>query len=823
MDHLLRDVRQSLRLVLKERTFSGTVLVTLAVCLGANVALFSVINTVLLEPLPFREPDRLVTVYNSYPGAGAERSSNGSFDFFQRRENVAAFEGVALHQGGGNTVGESGSAERISSLRVSASFFPLLGIEPALGRTFTEDEMDPGNEMKVVLTHGFWMDHFAGEDPLGRDLRIDGRPFEVVGVLPEDLTLPFSADARLFLPIRFTPEARLIDGWHSNNYQMIARLRPGATVEEAAAQNEALNDALIDQWPQPNARQLLDDVGYHTVVVPTQADLVRDVGPVLYMLWAGVAFVLLIGCVNIANLTLARANARVAEVATQLALGAPGTRVARQVFTHAVVLALLGGALGVGVGAVGLRFLQGLGIDQLPRGTEIGLDGSVLLFVLILAVVAGTLFGAIPMAQVMRGDLSPVFRSGGRGGTASHRAVLLRNALVTGQVTLAFVMVVGAGLMLGSFRAALSVDPGFDAERVLTASVSIPGLRYPDENARRGFWDQLLAEVRALPGVEAASMTQQLPFSGNTSSSVAFPEGYLPPAGESLLSPYQTVTGPGYLEAMGIDLVEGRGFNDSDGPGETRVIVIDEWLAKRYWPDRSPLGSRMVVGQVPGDSIEDESLYTVVGVVRTIKQNDLTTPASEHVGAYYFTYRQNPSFGATVTVRARSGDATALTPAIRNVLARIDGELPLFGVETMEQKIDESLLQRRVPLVLLGVFAGVALFLAVVGIYGALAYTVTQRRREIGIRIAMGSAPSGVFRSVVLQGLSVTAVGVGLGVLASLLLTGLIESLLFDVQPQDPFVLAAGALLIGGVGLVACVVPARRATRVSPVEALLGQ
>jgi ABC-type antimicrobial peptide transport system permease subunit len=283
------------------------------------------------------------------------------------------------------------------------------------------------------------------------------------------------------------------------------------------------------------------------------------------------------------------------------------------------------------------------------------------------------------------------------------------------------------------------------------------------------------------------------------------------------------VVGPGYLEAMGIDLVAGRGFDDSDGPDQPNVVVIDEWLANRYWPGTSPLGARMISGEVPGDSIDEDSRFTVIGVVRTIKQNDLTTPASEHVGAYYFTYRQMPSFAAVLTVRASSGEAAALTPSIRDVLGRIDGELPLFGVETMEDRIGESLLQRRVPLVLLGVFAAVALFLAVVGIYGALAYTVTQRKREIGIRIAMGSAPAGVFRSVVLQGLTVTAVGVGLGVLASLLLTGLIESLLFDVRPQDPVVLAVGGLLIGAVGLVACVVPARRATRVSPVEALLGQ
>jgi putative ABC transport system permease protein len=318
-------------------------------------------------------------------------------------------------------------------------------------------------------------------------------------------------------------------------------------------------------------------------------------------------------------------------------------------------------------------------------------------------------------------------------------------------------------------------------------------------------------------------MTQQLPFSNNTSSSVAFPEGYQMAPGESLLSPFLTVVGPGYMAAMGIELVEGREFTEADGPDQPRAVIIDEWLANRYWPGKSPVGTRMVSGEVPGDSIPEEALFTVIGVVRTIKQNDLTTPESEHVGAYYFTYRQMPSTTATLTVRAQSGEAAALSSALRQVVSRLDPELPLFALETMESRIDDSLLQRRVPLVLLGVFAGVALFLAVVGIYGALAYTVTQRTREIGIRMAMGSAPADVFRSVVLHGVRITVVGVALGVGISLLLTGLIESLLFGVQPQDPAILVAAAALLSAVGVVACVVPARRATRVNPVEALLGQ
>ena len=824
MDDLLRDLRQSFKALLREKTFSATVLTTLAICLGANVAIYSVIHSVLLEPLPFPEPERLVMVSNSYPGAGVPRASNGSADYFQRRENVPAFESVALFQGSGNTVGEAGSTERVLSVRVTPSFFPLLGIEAALGRTFTEDEMDMGNHQKVVLTHAYWQEHFGGvPDVVGRELRIDGQPHTVVGVLAEGFEMLDRPETRFFLPTAFPPEARTLDNWHSNNFEMIARLRPGATVEQALAQNLALNDALIDQWSVPNARQLLADAGYTTLVSPAAEDMVRDVAPLLYMLWGGVVFVLLIGCVNIANLMLARAQTRGTETATKLALGAPRSRVARQVFTESVLLGLLGGAAGIAVGHVGLQLLRSIGTADLPRGTEIAIDAPVLAFTLTLAVGAGALFGSIPMLQVMRGDLSPVFRVGGRTGTASRRAVWLRNGLVTSQVALAFVMLIGAGLMLLSFRAALSVDPGFAPEGLLTASVSLPSARYEDATARRQFWDELLGEVRALPGVDGASMTTQLPFSGNNSSSIIFPEGYVMSPGESLLSPYQTIAGPQYFETMGIEVLGGRAFQESDGPEDQRVIVLDEWLADRYWPDRSPLGDRMVFGVAPGaDSIPDEMLYTVIGVVETIKQNDLTTPASEHVGAYYFTYRQRPPGSVTLTARSATGDATGLTPTVRDVLGRLDSELPLFSVESMQQRIDSSLVRRRVPLVLLGVFAAVALFLSVVGLYGALAYTVTQRTREIGIRMAMGSAPEDVFRSVVGQGLGVTGLGLLLGAGGALLLTRVIQSQLFGVQATDPRVMIAVAVLLGAVGLVACAIPARRATTVNPVEALLG-
>jgi predicted permease len=645
METLIRDVAYSVKLLKKDRTFSATVLLTLALCIGANVAIFSVIHSVLLQPLPFQDADRLVTVFQSYPGAG---------------------------------------------------------VEPSLGRGFAESETDVGNDRKVVLTHGYWQEHFGGAvDVLGRDLRVDGRPFTIVGVLPESFEMVGREETRFFMPIPFEDYQRTLEAWHNNGYEMMARLRPGATVEQAMAQNEALNQALIDEWPLPEGRQLLEDVGYATYVLNAQDDMVRNVRSTLYMLWAGVTFVLLIGCVNIANLMLARSQVRLGEMATRLALGAKRITVARQVLTEAVVLGVVGGVTGVGIGALGLRLFSTVGVDQLPRGAEISLNGTVLFFALTLAVGAGILFGAIPVVHVMRSELSSVFRAAGRTGTANRRAVLLRSALVTSQVGLAFVMLIGAGLMFMSFRAALAVDPGFRPNGMFTAAISLPEARYPDDPSRSRFIDEWLGRVRALPGVQAVSVTSQLPFSGSRSSSIIFPEDRPTQPGESILSPFQTRIGPGYFEALGTALVEGRDFRESDGPDAPNVIIIDEWLARRYWPESSPLGKRMVWSVAPGaDSIPEESLFTVIGVVESIKQNDLTASESEQVGAYYFTYRQDPFPYVTLVART-AAEPTGITSAVRETLGRIDAELPLYAVETMEDKLSDSLMSRRTPLTLL--------------------------------------------------------------------------------------------------------------------------
>jgi predicted permease len=823
MNSLLLDIRHSLRLLWKEKAFTSTVLLTLAVCVGANAAIFSVIQTVLLEPLPFHEPDRLVTISNSYPGAGVPRASNGATDYFIRRERIQSFESIAQYQSWGSTVGDPGSTERTRSMRVSASFFPMLGVQPMLGRGFREEEMDPGNEHVVVLSHGYWQDHFAGDrGVLDRELRIDSRPYRIVGVMPPEFRLPMMTEQpSFFVPIPYPLDQRGMDNWHSNNYQMWARLRPGVTVERARAENVSLNNALIEDWTIPNAKQLLADAGYTTLVEPARDDLVRDVRSTLYLLWGGAIFVLLIGCVNIASLILARSHVRLRETATRLAIGAPRSRLARQVLTHALLLAGMGGLLGVLVGMAGIPMLSAVGAAQLPRGTEIGMNATVLLFTLGLAVVAGIIFGAIPSAGLLRTDLRSVLQTESRGGTADRRTLSARTAMVTAQVALAFVLLIGAGLMLMSFRSAMAVEPGFEADGRLTAFLSLSGTRYEERDARIQYVESVVAELRSVPGVRSAGITTQLPFSGSNSSSIVLPEGYTPPAGESILSPFQTWVAGDFFETMRIPLIDGRVFEAADGVGDRRVIILDEWLSRRYFGESSPLGKRMLWGSVPEMADEDD-YYTVVGVVGTIKHNDLTADAAEHVGAYYFPYRQGPGGFVALVVEA-AGDPQSLIAPIRERLARLDPEMPMFGVMTMQGRIDESLTSRRASMFLLLTFSSVALFLAVIGIYGVLAYAVAQRTREMGIRMALGSTTSGIFGLVVQHGVRVTVVGLLIGGIAAALMGRLIQSLLFGVQPLEPTIIGAVAVILGGVALVACVLPALQATRVNPVRAIVGE
>ena len=828
----MNDLRLGLRLLWKDKAFTLTAVLTLAVCIGANTALFSIVHHVLLKPLAVPESERIVLMGNAYPGAGAAVGGSSAVpDYYDRLRDMDVFEEQADYNGANQSIDQNGTPVRIRIDRVTPSFFRLLRVAPALGRTFSEQEGEVGNDTKVVLSYGLWQSQFGG-DPgaIGKDLRIDGQPYTVIGVMPKGFYF-LNPDVLLWRPLAFTAEQKSDERRHSNNFQNIGRLKPGAGIERAQQQVDAINARNLEQFPA--LKPLLVNAGFHTTVEPLQDTLVRDIKSTLYLMWGGALFVLLIGCVNVANLVLIRSRARIRELAMRVALGAGRARVCRHIVTESVLLTLVAAALGLAVGYAALQALGTLSFQELPRGTEIRLDGIVVAYTMAAAGVIGVILGLIPVANVLPANLTMVLREEGRSGTSSRGARTLRRALVVAQVGFAFVLLIGAGLLFASFRQVLAIQPGFTPDGVLTASITLPRSRYADDTALIGFTHEALLRVRALPGVSAAGATNTIPFGGNTSNSVIFAEGYQMEPGESVISPSQVYVTPGYFEAMGVSLVHGRFFDGRDvstGPTSTaiggqrmsaRSIIVDETLAKRFWPGQDPVGRRMYFPNDIKDlaSITDKTVFhTVVGVIGNIKLHDLTE-ARQSVGAYYFSTDQAPTLFMTFVVKT-GGDPLALTSAVRGVINGLDRELPVFDTQSMDQRMERSLVSRRSPVVLSLVFGGVALFLSALGIYGVLAYLVTQRRREIGIRIALGSSASAIFELVLREGLLLIAGGLVLGGAGAFALRKSLESQLFGVAASDPTVLVTVTALLALVAVFACALPAGRATRIDPIVAL---
>ncbi|HTL43277.1 MAG TPA: ABC transporter permease [Vicinamibacterales bacterium] len=820
MERFVQDLRFAVRVLLKERGFTATALLTLAICIGANAAIFAIVNAVLLEPLPVPHPEQLVYMYNSYPGAGVgDRGSTGVPDYYDRLRETSVFQEQALYNTTGVTLGQEGNPQRVTAMAATPSMLRLLQVQPIRGRSFTDQEGELGNTKKVILTYGTWQQSFGGrDDAIGQSLRVSGEPYTIVGVLPRDFSF-LDPDIRFWMPLAFTAEQKSDEARHSNNWSYLGRLKAGATIEQARQQIDALNARNLDRFPQ--LKQILINAGFHTVVVPLQAYLVRQLRGTLYLLWGGVAFVLLIGVVNIANLTLVRSTARMKELATRHALGAGLGRLARQLFTETVLLTLVGGGAGLLLGFAGVRALARYGLAETPQGTTVAIDARVMLFTFLLALLVGVAIGLVPVFGVRQTNLSQAFREEGRSGTASRGARVMRRVLVTVQVAFAFMLLIGAGLLLASFRQILAVNPGFHPDHVLTARVSPPATRYKDDPALRAFADRLLERVRALPGVEAAAITSNLPLGDDHSDSVILAEGYTMKPGESLISPFRTRVTPGYFAAMGIPVKVGRPFTASDTDKSPRVIIIDEKLAAKFFGTEDPVGRRMWQPDKPEELSKGpgpkSDFYTIVGVVGSVRMLGLTEKGD--VGAYYFPNSQNTMRGMTLVVRS-SVEPDSLASSIRRQVSSLDPELPLFAVQSMTARIDESLLNRRTPMLLAVLFAAIALFLASVGIYGVLAYQVSQRRREIGIRLALGSDGTRIFRLVVREGLVLLGAGVAGGLVGAFVIRRAVESQLYGITALDPRVLVSVAVVLGVVAFVACAVPARRAARIDPVIAL---
>ncbi|MPY87702.1 MAG: FtsX-like permease family protein, partial [Luteitalea sp.] len=799
-------------------------------CIGANTAIFSVVNSVILRPLAVPEPDRIVAMWNTYPKATAGGSDsmidNSAPDFFDRRALVDVFEEVAAYGQygkGGYNIGTAAEPRRVVGLPVTPSFFPLLKVRPAIGRPFTDAEGEPGNNQVVVLSHGLWQELFAG-DPgvLGRTLQLDGRPHTIVGVMPEGFMF-VDPEVRLWTPLAFTPEQR--QQYHNNEWAMIARLRRGASVAQAQSQIDALNARNMDRLPE--LKPLLINMGFHTPVVPLQEELVGEIRGILFLLWGGVTFVLLIGAVNVANLVLVRATARAPELATRVALGAPRGRLVGQMLIESLLLAVLGGALGLVLGWAGLHGLAVLGVETLPRAAEIRLDVTALVFTVGLALAVGLLVGLLPAVRVLRLRATSVLREEGRSGTASRGVRLVRQGLVVTQMAMALVLLVGGGVLLASFRQLLAIDPGFQPTGVLTAAVSLAGSAYPDDAARRAFADRVLARVRTLPGVETAGITNQIPFGGvagdlagtsglhgTYNNSTIFAEGYVPQPGESLITASRHHVTPGYFGAMGIRVIKGRDFDSRDVAGGRQVIIIDERLAERFFPKGDAVGRRMWQGDP-----ENPRFFDIVGVVRPIHMRGVLVPQDQN-GAYYLPFMQRYAPGDFVITVRTAGDPQALAGPIQKVIAEIDAGLPVYDIRTMEERIARSLTDRRMPMLLTAAFALLALLLAAVGIYGVLASLVQRRTREIGIRMALGSDRPAIFRLVLREGVVMLGLGLIFGLSGAAALQRAIENHLYGVSPLDPRVLVLVVVLMSGAALAACLVPARRATRVDPASAL---
>ena len=821
----IRDLQSSLRLFIKDRGFTATTLLTLAICLGANAAIFTVVYTVLLRPLPIPDADRIVALGDVYPTVTPnDILSNTAPSYFDRLEAITTLEEQALFSLWFDTIAIDGVAEEVRGMRTTPSLFRLLRTPPALGRAFTDAEGQIGAEHKVILSHGLWQ-RLYGADPdvIGKDLRLGwtGRNYTIVGVMPRGFSFFDLGDdghartvgegVQFWIPLAFTAAHKSNEARTRYGFFHAARIRADATIDHVRAQMDALNRANFERYPELG----LAELGMHTSVTPLQEALTRPVRRILYLLWGGAAFVLLIGILNIANLCLARSTVRARELATRLALGAGRLRVTRQLVVEGLLLAGAGGAAGLGVAAWILRMLASNGMPDMPNTASVEIDWTVAGFTAAASLLVGVLIGLVSAATAGRLNLNQVLADGSRLGTSGRMSRLLRRGLVVAQIAFSVVLLIGAGLLLASFRNLLAVDAGFKADRVMTATIFPPPSRYPDQRSATALSHRLLESVRTLPGVQAAGITSNIALSGRTSPSSVSAAGYVPQPGEAVVLPSVVSVTPGYFEAMSTPLVRGRYFAESDRENTLPVAIVDERLAARFWPNEDPIGK----GLQRGDSRQ----YTVVGVVRSIKFESLSGNA-ESVGAAYFPDTQAPPLGRLrwIAIRTAQDPSTAIR-AVRSALISIDPDLPLSDIQTMTQRTSRSVVAQKLAMALASAFGIVALLLSALGIYGVLTYVVSQRTREIGIRMALGSTARGIFRLVFSEGLMLVGGGLLLGVLGALALGRVLEDQVFGVRTTDPVVLTLVAVGTAMVALLACVSPAHRAARVDPLHALSEQ
>jgi predicted permease len=816
---LLQDVRYAVRLFARQPGFTLVAVLSLAIGIGANTAVFSVASALLLRPLPYADPDRLTILWNRSPGLNIAEDWFSTAQYFDIRNHNTTFADLAIALGSTvNLTGDGGEAERIGVIRVSSNFLPMLGARPAHGRFFVAEDDAPGRSPTAVLGHGTWTRRY-GADPgvLGRTIRLNGQAAEIVGVLPERFSLPrevlptlgVAEDGEIFLPLPLGDGAAQFRG--REDYNIIGRLKPGSTVRQAQAEMDLLTARLRRDFPNtypPNG-------GLTFSVVPLRDQVVGDVRRVVVILSAAVAFVLLIACANVANLLLARALGRRREMTVRAALGASRGRVTRQLLTESLLLAGAGGIVGLVLAVGGIAWMQALRPPDVPRLRDIAITGEVLVFTMGLCGASALFFGLAPALGLGRLDLHTSLKDDARAGGHGllGRGSRLRRALVAGELALSVVLLVGAGLLVRSFGQLQRVPPGFAPGGLLTFEVSLVGPKYPNGPVAVSAFQQLWQRFDALPGAVASGGITSLPLSGYFAWGPITIEGHVPPGGEDFINADQRIAGGRYFEAMRIPLVAGRYFTEADHAGAGRVVIVDERLAREFWPNANPVGKRLRLGPLSSGAT---NWLTVVGVAGRVKQYGLE---SDGRIAIYLPQSQFAARSVYVAIRT-TGDPAGLVPAVRAAVRAFDPDLPIYRVQTMDARVAESLARPRFAMTLLTVFAGVALALAAIGTYGVMAYLVSQSTRELGIRIALGATGRRVLGLVLRQGVAVCLAGLAAGMAGAWGLTRFMRTMLFGVGQTDPATFVAGGGLLAVVALVATMGPARRAALVDPTIAM---
>jgi putative ABC transport system permease protein len=812
MDTLLQDLRYSLRRLAKSPAFTAIVVLTLALGIGANTAIFSAVNAVLLRPLPYNEPHRLVTIEHLYPsldGLEAPVSVPGFLDYERKGRS---FESMAVQTSWQANLTGVGEPVRMQGQRVTGRLFATLQVPALLGRTLQPGEDSPGRERVAVLSYDAWQRIFGADQGIvGRSLALNGESYEVVGVMPSGFRDFFNRNAEIWAPLVFQADQMTDENRTHEFLNLTARMKTGVSVEQAQGEMRTLAEQLKRDYPDsyPPSWSLL--------VTGLSLQATGDVRPALLVLLGAVGFVLLIACANVANLLLARAAARSKEIAVRTALGATRERLLKQLLTESVLVSLAGGAVGLLLAYLGVRALVAMDIGNLPRADEIGVDGTVMVFTLIVSLLAGVLFGLAPAIHTATPDLHGALKEGGRGATADRGSHALRRSLVVTEVALALTLLTGAGLLLKSFARLQGVDPGFDPSNLLTFNLSLPQTRYANDTAQAAFFDQALPTIARVPGVTGVGATTVMPFGGSWSTGSFEIEGYQTP--ENQPGPWGDIriVSPQFFEALRIPLLRGRYLTDEDRDGSRMVAVVDQEFVRRYWPKDNPIGKRFTFG--PPDGVTDTTQnqwIEVVGVVGHTAHEGLDADPRIQL---YLSYRQATQPFMAVAVRT-TGSPDRYVNLVRDAVRSVDPDQPVSGVSNMEELLSKSVGQRRLSMMLLSLFSGIALVLASIGIYGVMSYSVTQRSRELGVRIALGADRGDVLRLVLRQGMRLALLGIGIGLAAALALTRLIESQLYGVAATDPltFVLVAGVLAT--TALVANLIPAVRAMRMDPAVVL---